>query len=272
MENVDFSRAYDYIRGRILNGEFPSGRALMADVLAAKIGLSRTPVRDALRQLAADGLVTIRPRVGASVRMLSLNEYGEMAGLRMAMEIYAAGLAARLRTAADLKEMAAAHASVKAETERLIGAAEIRSYPPGVTSEHLVREDIRFHMALTTAARNELIKREIIRHQLINRIVTNSGSHIDSSRPAPHSQAEIIALAQSTVREHQAIFDAISRGDTAAARVAMERHLQEDFDSVLHRMAGAENERMERELTARSWPAKKGVRKARARARPRPRV
>jgi len=256
MENVDFSRAYDFIRLRILNGEFPSGRALMADVLAAKIGLSRTPVRDALRQLAADGLVTIRPRIGASVRSLSLDEYSEMCGLRMALEIFAAGLAARLRTETDLREMALAHESVQNEIERLITTTDDPKYPPGFSSEHLIREDIRFHMAIMSAARNGLIKREIIRHQLINRVVTASASKIDRGVPAPRSRDEYIAMARSTVLEHREIFDAIIRRDAAAARDAMERALQEDVDSVLRRMAGAESRRIESELTGTNWQEK----------------
>jgi DNA-binding GntR family transcriptional regulator len=100
-----------------------------------------------------------------------------------------------------------------------------------------------------TAARNGLIKSEIIRYQSINRVVTASASKIDPGVPAPRSRDENIAMARSTVLEDQEIFDAIIRRDAAAARAAMERALQEDVDSVLRRMAGAESRRIERELT-----------------------
>jgi DNA-binding GntR family transcriptional regulator len=68
MKNVNSDIAYDFLRKRILNGEYPPGRALMTEVLSDEIGVSRTPVRDALRKLEADGLVSIRARLGASVK------------------------------------------------------------------------------------------------------------------------------------------------------------------------------------------------------------
>jgi DNA-binding GntR family transcriptional regulator len=63
MKHVNSDVAYDFIRKRILNGEFSPGHALMTKELSAEIGVSRTPIRDALRQLEADGLVTIRPHL-----------------------------------------------------------------------------------------------------------------------------------------------------------------------------------------------------------------
>src|SRR5438132_2081929 len=98
MSNFSSDVAYDYIRKRILNGDFRSGQSLMTKVLAKETGLSRTPIRDALRQLESDGLVTIRARLGASVTSMDLEEYGELCGLRLALESYGAGLAARNRT------------------------------------------------------------------------------------------------------------------------------------------------------------------------------
>jgi DNA-binding GntR family transcriptional regulator len=247
MENVDFSLAYDYIRQRILGGQLSPGTSLQPDVLAKKIGISRTPIREALRQLAADGLVTNRPRLGASVRSFSINEYSELAGLRMALEIFAAGLAAQLRTPADLNEMNSAHEGVKAELERLIGDPKFQPAPVGFQSEHLVREDIRFHMAITTAARNELIKKEIIRHQLINRIVV-AGNRIENVQSAPQSRVDFIETARSTIREHQDILDAITRQDVAAARDAMEQSIQVYIDSIRQRIAEAETQKLESDL------------------------
>src|SRR5579871_5242516 len=108
MKNADFSRAYDYLRQRILGGQLQPGTPLLPDLLAKKIGTSRTPVREAIRQLAADGLVTNLPRVGASVRSISVDEFRNLSGLRMALEIFAAGQAAMLRSEDDLAEMKSA--------------------------------------------------------------------------------------------------------------------------------------------------------------------
>ena len=77
MKNVNSDIAYDYLRKRILAGEYAPGEALMTNVLAPEIGVSRTPIRDALRQLEADGLVTIQPRLGASVKKMDLKTFRE---------------------------------------------------------------------------------------------------------------------------------------------------------------------------------------------------
>ncbi len=102
MKNAYSDIAYEYIRKRILNGTFRPGQQLMSHDLSVEIGISRTPIRDALRQLETDGLVVIRANLGASVKTMDVNEYREMCGLRLALEVYAAGLAAGQRTIEEL--------------------------------------------------------------------------------------------------------------------------------------------------------------------------
>src|SRR3954453_21922330 len=105
MKSVNTDVAYDYIRKRILSGDFPPGHALITELLANEIKLSRTPVRDALRKLETDGLVTIEPHLGASVKKMQLKEFRELCDLRLALECHAAGLAALNRTETDLREI-----------------------------------------------------------------------------------------------------------------------------------------------------------------------
>src|SRR5580698_4364896 len=78
MAGVSSDVAVDYIQERILKGEYPMGYALNTRILAAEIGISRTPVREALRRLEAKGLVEIVPHFGANVRSLQLGEFIEM--------------------------------------------------------------------------------------------------------------------------------------------------------------------------------------------------
>ena len=92
MKSVNTDVAYEYIRKRILSGEYAPGKSLMTEVLAKDIKVSRTPVRDALRKLETDGLVTIRAHVGASVKRMQLKEFREMCDLRLALEGHAAGV------------------------------------------------------------------------------------------------------------------------------------------------------------------------------------
>src|SRR3954463_3325679 len=166
MKNVNSDVAYDYIRKKILNGEYAPGQALMTKDLSSEIGVSRTPVRDALRQLEADGLVIIRAHLGASVKTMDLKEYRELCGLRLALESYAAGLAAGNRTDTDLQEIRFALESMRKLTEKIVAAKEEETL-----LAELGREDVRFHIAIMSAAKSDLIKKEILRLHLINRVV-----------------------------------------------------------------------------------------------------
>jgi DNA-binding GntR family transcriptional regulator len=76
------SQALEVLRSQILRGHFPDGEALRQDALAKQLGVSRIPIREALRQLEAEGLVTFTPHRGAVVSKLSLEEIDEVFALR----------------------------------------------------------------------------------------------------------------------------------------------------------------------------------------------
>src|SRR5688500_5046311 len=78
--------ALEEMRERILRGEYPEGSALRQDALANDLGVSRIPVREALRQLEVEGLVTFSPHAGAVVSTLSLDEIAELFELRAMLE------------------------------------------------------------------------------------------------------------------------------------------------------------------------------------------
>ena len=263
MENPDCSKAYNYIRERILSGEFPCNYALKPDLLCKKIKMSRTPVRDALLQLEADGLVTILARMGARVRSIDSHEFSAICGLRMALEVYAAGLAAEARTEADLVEMSFVHRNIANEVEKLIEQSDPASYHlSNVTSEILVRGDINFHLAITSSARNHLIKRAVLQQGMITRIVSASSLLTpDPYLPANHD--ELISNLRSTVNEHGIILEAIKIRDTNLAKAAMERHLQQDFATVMRRLSRSEQEHSANDLhfPQRQLPQSRGPKK-----------
>jgi DNA-binding GntR family transcriptional regulator len=80
------SLAVEALRERILRGDYPDGQPLRQDALAVQLGVSRIPVREALRQLEAEGLVTFTPHRGAVVSSLSLEEIEELFELRAEIE------------------------------------------------------------------------------------------------------------------------------------------------------------------------------------------
>lgn len=242
MRSVNSDRAYDFIRQKILDGVYPPGADLLTEQLSAEIGVSRTPIRDALRQLETDGLVNIRPRLGASVTQMNLKELHEMCELRLALEGHAAYLAALNRSDADLAEIRLALGGM----ERFVAAiADSEAEEPLLTG--LRREDAHFHLAIMTAARNDLMKKEILRLHLINRVLVGTGE--PDGPDGPPGKAQKDARRREVLECHRHIFDAVSRRDGPAAKRAMEEHIQELIEHSLRSFARTEAGRTARALT-----------------------
>lgn len=240
MKSVNTDVAYEFIRKRILNGDYPPGHPLLTEALADEIKVSRTPIRDALRKLEADGLVIIRAHIGASVKKMGIEEFGELSELRLALESHAAGLAARHRTEKDLAEIEFAVEAMRSLTERIISSNKEQPL-----LSDLIKEDIRFHIAIMTAARNEIIKREILRLHLLHRLVSSNAPPL-----APTPKADSDQRRREVLAKHVEIFDAIKANDAATAKREMEFHLQELIDHSIRSMTRAEGSGVARELTA----------------------
>ena len=88
-------QAYEHVKSGILSGALGGGTRLPADTIAGTLGISRTPVRDALRRLESEGLVESLPNSGARVSQWTEDELAEIANMRVMLESYAAELAAR---------------------------------------------------------------------------------------------------------------------------------------------------------------------------------
>lgn len=98
-------RAYLLLKNKLANGELVSGTQLTETTLAKEFSMSRTPIREAIRQMEMEGFVEYAPRFGAIVRVLDRDELSEMYTVREALESYAAAEAARSITAEDLTKL-----------------------------------------------------------------------------------------------------------------------------------------------------------------------
>jgi len=125
--------AAEAIRERILSGDLAEGESLRQDALAAELGISRIPVREAFRQLEAEGLVTLLPHRGAIVSSLSLDEIAEIFELRALLEPELLTLAIPRMTPAD---MATADA-VLSDYERTLAAGDVHAWGQMNTWFHL---------------------------------------------------------------------------------------------------------------------------------------
>ncbi|MSU65366.1 MAG: GntR family transcriptional regulator [Opitutus sp.] len=227
MKQLGSDLAYDYIRKRILSGKIPPGSSLMTNDLATELRISRTPIRDALRQLETDGLVIIKPRLEASVKTMDPKEFKDMCGLRLALESHAASLAAQNRTTSDLQEIHDACESMRILVAQIAKMDENKS-----RIADLVLADVRFHVGIIAAAKNDLIKEEILRLHLINRVVSGPPPVLPEKRDRDK-------LA-SVLKSHEEIYAAIEARDADAAKTSMEKHIQGIIDNYVRTTEGAD--------------------------------
>ena len=119
VENLTLSqRVYTHLRDEIQSGALPPGTELQEVALSATLGVSRGPIREALGRLAAEGLVTVRPRRGAVVRELSTEEFLEAYQVREALEVMAVRLAVPRLTEADIARLETSVAEMTACADR----------------------------------------------------------------------------------------------------------------------------------------------------------
>jgi DNA-binding GntR family transcriptional regulator len=222
------ARAYAFIRNKILDGSYAPGTNLSANALAQQIGVSRTPVQDALQRLQVDGLVMIRAKIGATVKFMSLQDFKELCWMRLILESNAAGLAAAEHTTDDLAEITHAQTEM-AELAASVSRSKLNERNLPVAGE-LTQADIRFHVAVMNASHNALLKAEIVRLRVINRVVGGITPRYVEDTPEYGEEM------RKTLSEHQRIRDAIAARDREKATRAMAAHIQDILDHSIKRM------------------------------------
>ncbi|MFC4949535.1 GntR family transcriptional regulator [Pseudonocardia sp. GCM10023141] len=196
-------RAYRHLREVVLVDPGVQGTFLNEVELAQAIGVSRTPVREAMLLLAADGLIEMVPKRGAYVPPLSGRQIKELMELRSLLERHAATVTLRAGTV-PLEEIGAA----LAEQERMIDPAAAPD------AQQFIEWDRRFHQALVDAAGSDLIARTY------------------ASLRTRQVRVGVAALFRTADRrlavctEHRRIVDALAAGDEPAAHAAIDDHLR----------------------------------------------
>jgi DNA-binding GntR family transcriptional regulator len=189
--------AYRHLLTAIRTGRFKPGMRLIPEEIASKISMSRMPVREALRRLANEGLVLIRPNRGCVVAGLTVDEIYEVFEIRSVLE----GLAVRLA-------MPRLDADAFAEFDRLLARME-RS---GVGSDDWVTRHRQFHEYICAFSRRPKLIRQIVSlHVTIEPYLRIWFHHAEK----PLSARE----------EHVAIIEALKSGDAAYAEQAMAEHI-----------------------------------------------
>ncbi|YCK79832.1 GntR family transcriptional regulator (plasmid) [Arthrobacter sp. D3-18] len=191
---------YTKIVGQISTGELLPGTLLSVPALATQLNVSRTPVRDSIARLVADGLAVHTPNAGARIATLTQEDVTQVMNVRELLDGLAAREAAAQADPADIQEL---RKLLQQQRERLaLEADEI----------HDAREDLLFHTAVRSLARNRVLSASL--HRL------DSLAHLYRSGLWADSDSRVIA-----VHEHTLIIEAIERGDEAAADAAARAHV-----------------------------------------------
>jgi DNA-binding GntR family transcriptional regulator len=204
-------QTYEAIRGRILRRELKTGEQIPIDRVAAELGVSRTPVLDAIKRLSVEGLIGIRPRRGCFVLGLTVVDVREIFGLREALETYAA----------DLVIVDGRHRELADELELL--SQQMAAFTEGdiyTDYDAFIERDRAFHMALVRSAGNTRMTES---YQRLN-------VHLHIMRA---HYIRMIQRASDVHSDHAAILSAIRVGDAAAARAAATAHLTTVRDRML---------------------------------------
>ena len=199
-------QAYQHLRERILSGELGAGTQLSEPDLAKQLGMSRTPVREALRQMENEGLLDYAPRFGAMVRVPDRDELSEMYAVRAALESYAAAEAAASIGPTALAELEEAFGKMcdVAETFRRSGAAVLEGAP----LIEFVQADVGFHRIVITAAGNRYLSKILDDTSLLVRVFTTTNWQYDLSK------------LEEAVEFHRRLLEAVRNRDRESARVA----------------------------------------------------
>ena len=206
-------RAYLHIQRKIASGELPAGSSLSEPALARELGSSRTPIREALGQLVAEGLLEQTANRGAVVVQLTRQDIVDLYELREALELYAVAKVARQPVReADLQHLRQLVDETLTLKKQLDDAGTDSLNPRQM--QRFVSIDLTFHALLMRLAANARILKIVNETRLLIRIF--------AMRHQGHSAADV----QRVHDEHLAMLDAVGKQEPDRAVAILGAHIQ----------------------------------------------
>jgi DNA-binding GntR family transcriptional regulator len=202
--------AYDALKSAIRNNAFAPGYQGSEQEIASQLGMSRTPVHEAIIRLQEEGLVRVLPRRGVLVCAISPEDMREIYGVIIALESASAELLAEMREE-ERRPIADALDAVNARMESALAADDLVAW---------AEADERFHQLLVERSGNGRLARMF--HTIM-----------DQSHRARMLTLRLRPKPTSSVREHRAVVEAIRRGDARAARERAKQHRVAARDRLL---------------------------------------
>lgn len=195
------------LRAEIAEGRLAPGSALRQDELAARFGTSRIPIREALRTLQAEGLVTYSPNRGATVAVVSAREIQEMLEVRIALECHAIQMAIPLTAGSDIDRM-----------RKILQAYDVAPDPSAWSTMNW-----QFHWALYAPSDCQ---------RLLEAIEQNWKRFSSAARV----QISTLAGRERPQREHHELLALVEKGDGARAAALLADHIRDTQRSIRAKM------------------------------------
>lgn len=199
--------AYETILENILSGTLPSGTVVSEVSLAQDLKISRTPVHQALSQLAKEGLIEHRAGRKPRIARFGRDDILEIYDMRLLLETAATQRAAKRMDARVLTELTR-------EADQLAAAPDSADW-----TRAALEFDVRFHDAIAIASGNRRLRQEIAKYRLQVRAFCRMTGNVGNLREA--------------LAEHQLVLKALAERNPAAAGQAMAKHVQKRLDAVL---------------------------------------
>lgn len=224
-------KAYEHLQNGIVAGRLPSGAMLSEAAIAKDLGISRTPVGEAIRQLADEGLVEQVPRYGTIVRRIERRELAELYEMREALESYSAARAAERISQHQIEDLDRYCAALD-QIGRQARENGLTELDESLLNKFLAA-DMAFHLLIIQATGNSRIMKVVRSTRTIARIF--------HTRREPHN----LAVVEGAFRYHTLILEALRRGDAEEARRITEEHISvskqralDQFDQVAYQEEG----------------------------------
>lgn len=199
---------YTELQTGILSGAIPDGSKLTEQTICTQYNVSRTPVREAFRQLEADGLIENIPNRGAFVTGLTKRDISDLFDLRGLFEVQAVEWAIKRMSSEDIDQLA--------ETVEFMEFYTLKS-----DVEKVLTFNSQFHSIIYAGTKDRMIQKTLAIYQ----------TYLKHSAPAKTYSGDYL---KTILEEHKAIFEAFETKNTAAGRKAMEYHMEQ---SKLRRIA-----------------------------------
>ncbi len=198
---------FNTLREAIIVGELKPGERLMEVQLADKMGVSRTPVREAIRKLELEGLVEMLPRKGAHVADLSVKDIMDVLEVRSTLDGLASSLSAARITDDEIKEL-----------KHLL--SQFANYVEKDNLQGLIKKDVEFHDVIYRSSRND---------KLIQ-ISNNLREQVQRFRVI---YIKDYSSSKDLVREHNEIFEAITGRNPEAAMKCAQKHIKNQEETII---------------------------------------